>query len=94
MLALRFLWSDDLNSNFHPISPRYTLSSKCRLSHHKQGEGNKTTKSLYARHFVEENRKFVNPLDNYEILKVFNLVDDLKKIYKIVRNFKRKGGIR
>ena len=41
-----------------------------RLSDHKRGEGNRTTNSLYARFFIEENHKFVNPLEDYKILKV------------------------
>ena len=44
----------------------------CRLSDHKCGEGNRTTNLLYARYFIEENHKFVNPLEDYEILKVVN----------------------
>ena len=44
----------------------------CRLFDHKRGEGNRTTNSLYTRHFIEENHKFVNPLEDYEILKVVN----------------------
>ena len=42
----------------------------CRLSDHKRGESNRTTNSLYARHFIEDNHKFVNPLEEYEIVKV------------------------
>jgi hypothetical protein len=45
---------------------------KCRLTDHKRGEGVRTTNSLYARHFIETNHKFVNPLENYEIIKVIN----------------------
>ena len=44
----------------------------CRLSDHKRGEGNRTTNSLYARHFIEDNHKFVNPLEEYEIVRVVN----------------------
>ena len=44
----------------------------CRLSDHKRGEGNRATNSLYARHFIEDNHKFVNPLEEYEIVKVVN----------------------
>ena len=43
---------------------------ECRLSNHKHGEGNRTTNSLYTIHFIEENHKFVNTLEDYEILKV------------------------
>ena len=43
-----------------------------RLSDHKPGEGNRTTNSLYARHFIEDNHKFVNPLEEYEIVKIVN----------------------
>ena len=42
----------------------------CRLGEHKRGEGNRTTNSLYARHFIEENHKFNNPLENFDIIKV------------------------
>ena len=42
----------------------------CRLSDHKCGEGNRTTNSLYARHFIEDNHKFGNPLEDYEIVKI------------------------
>ena len=42
------------------------------MSDHKRGEGNRTTNSLYARHFIEDNHKFVNPLEEYEIVKVVN----------------------
>ena len=45
---------------------------KWRLSDHKRGDGNRTTNCLYAKHFVEETHKFVNPLENYETLKVVN----------------------
>ena len=38
----------------------------------RQGEGNRTTNSLYARHFIEDNHKFVNPSEDYEIVKVVN----------------------
>ena len=44
----------------------------CRLSDHKRGEGNRTTNSLYGRLFIEDNHKFVNPLEEYEIVKVVN----------------------
>ena len=43
---------------------------ECRLADHKRGEGNRTSSSLYARHFVDENHRFVNPLEEYEIVKV------------------------
>ena len=36
------------------------------------------TNSLYARHFIEENHKFVNPLQDYEILKVVNNIVERK----------------
>ena len=42
-----------------------------RLSDHKRGEGNRTTNSLYAT-YLEVNHKFVNPLEDYEIVKVVN----------------------
>ena len=44
----------------------------CKLSDHKRGEGNRTTNSLYARHFIEDNHKFLNPLADCEIVKVIN----------------------
>ena len=43
---------------------------ECRLSNHKCGEGNRTTDSLYAIHFIAENHTFVNPLEDYQIWKV------------------------
>lgn len=48
----------------------------CRLARHRRGEGNRTTNSLYARHFIEENQKFVNPIENYEIIKVVNKINE------------------
>ena len=44
----------------------------CKLSDHKRGEGNRTTNSLYTRHFIEDNHTFVNPLEEYEFVKVVN----------------------
>ena len=41
-----------------------------RLADHKRGEGSRTTNSLYARHFMEENHEFVNPLEKYKIINV------------------------
>ena len=41
--------------------------SEYRLSDHKQGEGNRTTNGLRAIHFVQENHKFVNLLEKYEM---------------------------
>lgn len=40
-----------------------------------RGEGNKIVSSLYARNFIETEYKFINPLDNVEILKVENNVN-------------------
>ena len=42
----------------------------CMMADHKRGEENRTYSSLYARHFVEEHHKFVNPLEEYVIIKV------------------------
>ena len=43
---------------------------ECRLGDHERGEGNRTSSSLCARHFVEENHKIVKPLEECEIIKV------------------------
>lgn len=45
------------------------------LSNHKRGDGNRTTDSLYARHSLEDNHKFLNPLEKYEISKVVNIAE-------------------
>ena len=60
---------------------------ECRVCNHKHGEGKRTTNSLYARHFIEENHKFVNLLEDYEILKV------VSNTVKRVRNIERKKGL-
>ena len=56
---------------------------ECRLGEHKRGEGNRTTNSLYARHFIEENHKFNNPLENFDIIKVVNNTTDRKLIEEL-----------
>lgn len=43
-----------------------------RLKEHKRGENVRTTNSLYARHFMEEGHKFVDPTENYKIIKIIN----------------------
>lgn len=35
------------------------------LAHHKRCESSKTTDSLYATHFIVENFKLMNPLENF-----------------------------
>ena len=52
-----------------------------RFREHARGEGNNTTNSLFARHFLETNHKFVNPLENFEILKIENDVEQ-RKLYE------------
>ena len=43
-----------------------------RFKEHKRGEGELTTNSLYARHFIEEGHKFIDPVVNYKIIKVMS----------------------
>lgn len=65
---------------------------ECRLADHKRGEGNRTTNSLYARHFMEENHQFINPLEKYEIIKVEynNVKRKLEEELEILKE-RRKG---
>ena len=41
-----------------------------RLKEHARGEGDRTTNSLFARHFMDTGHSFVNPMNNVEILKI------------------------
>jgi predicted GIY-YIG superfamily endonuclease len=43
-----------------------------RFREHKRGEGEVTTNSLYARHFLEEGHKFIDPFESYKIIKIVN----------------------
>ena len=64
---------------------------ECRLADHKRGEGNRTSNSLYARHFIEENHKFVDPLEEYEIIKIeYNTMErKLKEELEIIKERKK-----
>jgi hypothetical protein len=47
-------------------------SVECRLKEHKREENNRTTSSLYARHFMEKKHKFIDPTEKYEVLGIEN----------------------
>lgn len=52
--------------------------SECRLADHKRGVGNRKTNSLYARHFMDEHHKFINPTENYDIIAIKNNTSERK----------------
>ena len=49
---------------------------ECRLKDHRRGEGDRNTTSLYARHFIEKGHKFVNPIENFEVLGIENKITE------------------
>ena len=53
----------------------------------------KTTNSLYARHFIEDNHKFINPLEEYEIVKVVNNTVERKLMEELEILKEREKGI-
>ena len=49
-----------------------------RMKEHVKGEGDRTTNSLYARHFMETGHTYINSRENVEILKIENNVNKQK----------------
>ena len=62
-----------------------------RFADHKRGEGNRSTNSLYARHFMEERHKFINPIENHGIIKIESKtnVRKLKEELEILKERKK-----
>lgn len=69
------------------IVSRQERKFECRFYDKKKGEGSRSSDSLAARHFVEENHKYVNLLENCKILKVVNV--DERRLSRRVRNIER-----
>lgn len=52
--------------------------SENRLKEHTRGEAHKTKYSLYERHIFKTGLKLINPLENYDVLKVKCDINKLK----------------
>lgn len=65
-------------------------SLELRLKEHSKGEDDRTTNSLYARHFIETGHKFINPSENFKILKLVNNIN--KEKFFVFRNIKNEKG--
>lgn len=59
--------------NYHPCDKVCLGEMGCqflqRFQEHRRGQNNRNTNPLYMRHFVEEECRFVDLLDNYKIIK-------------------------